>query len=549
MTTDPAAGASEANPDAFAFDREVRLSDEAWTFNNAPWDQQKVVTVGDYQYVPYWDGDGTLSLARRDLTDDAVQHVRFDRTVQDEDSHRNTALGVDAEGRLHLAYDHHDDPFHYRYSAPGFVTDPPASASPSDFSPETDMGLSSPEAPVTYPRFFTDQNGELYCAYRLGSSGDGDTYLHVHDAASNAWTRVGAVFSREGTYDAWDGSTSRSAYCHDWTFDDGSRLHVTWTWRETWETWRSNHGLHYAYSDDGGDTWCDNGGARIADVSADDPITVDDDTAVVEASVDSWLINQGTQALDAAGQPHVFTSRSTDVTPDRDDANRHYVHYWRTPDGQWHEQFVDDPSVDLAADAAVEPTRDADVLLDRGDLLFDANDDLHVYVAVDGRLYGAVATAASGWSDWTIYLLDEGPVRGMDGRKHDEYRWERDGVLSIPLERPNGNGGSAFALADYELRNPSAPDDPELSVTRESPSIVELNWSGARGATRYTVFRRPVDGLFSAVERGVGRGSFHTSYVDEDVADDAAYEYVVQAVNDAGRSDSNVAGVAKWSSS
>ncbi|MFB6308338.1 MAG: BNR-4 repeat-containing protein [Haloarculaceae archaeon] len=533
--------ATAATGEMFTETNETLLNGGTWAFNNSPWDQQKVITVGNYQYVPYWNHDGSLSLNRRNLTDDTIQNIHFDWTVPDEDSHRNTAIGIDNEGRLHLTYDHHDDPFRYRYSDPGFVTNPPSSISTSQFSGNTNMGLGGSEDPVTYPRFFNDQNGTLYCEYRIGASGNGDSYLHVHDAASNSWTRVGMVFSSAGTYDPWGGSTSRNAYHHDWTFDDNGRLHVTWTWRETWETWRSNHNIHYAYSDDGGYTWYNNDGTQIADVNAGDPIRVDDSGIVVrDAPVDSWLINQGTQALDSNNQPHIFTSRSTNTTTDFSNANRHYIHYWRTTDGQWHEQYIDDTSINLSEDTDIEPTRDTNILLNRDDLLFDANDNLHIYTAVDGRLYGAVATASSGWSDWTIYLLDEGPISGMDGRKHDEYRWEQDGVLSIPLERPNGGGGKELVMKEYQLQSTSAPAAPDLSVSSSSSSQVDLSWTGARGAVSYTIHRRPVGGSFSVVESGVAQNSFYTSYSDTSVSSGTDYEYRVEAVNSAGGTDSNI---------
>ncbi|WP_424004398.1 BNR-4 repeat-containing protein [Haloarcula salina] len=522
----------------FSFENETVIDTRTWAFNNAPWDQQKVVTVGDYQYVPYWDHAGRLSLARRNLRDDTVQTIHFDWTVPDEDSHRNTAIGTDDDGRLHVTYDHHDDPFHYRHSSTGFLTKPPSSIATGDFSENTDMGLRGTEAPVTYPRFFNDPTGTLYCEYRIGSSGDGNSSLHVHDSASNSWTRVGMVFSGDGTYGPWDDSTSRNAYHHDWTFDDSGRLHVTWTWRETWETWRSNHDVHYAYSDDGGDTWYDNDGALVGDVTANDPIRVDDGGVVVDAPVDSWLVNQGTQALDSDDQPHIFTSRSTNATTDLGDANRHYVHYWRTTDGQWHEQYIDDTAVDLS-NVGIEPTRADDILLNRDGLLFDADDTLHVYTVVDERLYAGVATASSGWTDWTIYCLHEGPITGMDGRKHDARRWEDAGVLSIPLERPS-ESGTKFVIQEYSLGATTVPAAPTLSVSRTASTAVALSWTEARGAVSYTVYRRPLGGRFAVVESGVARNSFFTQYTDTSIDPGTDYEYGVEAVNSAGGNGSNV---------
>ena len=233
----------------------------------------------------------------------------------------------------------------------------------------------------------------------------------------------------------------------------------------------------------------------------------------------------------------MFTSRSTDRTTEFDDANRHYVHYWQTTDGQWHEQYVDDASVDLS-NAGIEPTRSGAFLLDRGDLLFDGDDALHVYAVVDETLYAAVATASSGWGDWTVYVLHEGPITGSDGRKHDERRWANDGVLSIPLERPDGDGGTEFVLHDYALEPTTAPAAPTLSVASTS-SGVELDWTPARGASSYAIHRRSSSGSFEKVATGVAANSFYTRYTVEDVASDADDEYRVEAVNAAGGTLSN----------
>ncbi|ELZ59067.1 MULTISPECIES: hypothetical protein [unclassified Haloferax] len=58
------------------------------------------------------------------------------------------------------------------------------------------------------------------------------------------------------------------------------------------------------------------------------------------------------------------------------------LHYWRTTDGQWHEQYIDDTSVDLST-VGIDPTRAGDILLNRGDLLFDDSDYEYRLTAVN----------------------------------------------------------------------------------------------------------------------------------------------------------------------
>ena len=51
--------------------------------------------------------------------------------------------------------------------------------------------------------------------------------------------------------------------------------------------------------------------------------------------------------------------------------------------------------------------------------------------------------------------LFDGPLAtGEDGYEHDRVRWERDGVLTIPMTVADGAGeyGTGYALRDYVLR-------------------------------------------------------------------------------------------------
>jgi hypothetical protein len=508
----------------------------AHDWNNAPWDQQKVVTYGDYQYVPYWDADHHLVLARRHIETGTVQTLAFEHTLsRPGDPHNNTAVGISAgDGRLHLSFDHHNQPLNYLRSRAGFLDSPPAELSTDQFGTVGGIDADAPQSSVTYPRFFTDSEGELYLCYRQGYASNGDSHLLRYDADAGQWTSVGRVFASEGTYGGCLGAfESRNAYLHDLVFDEDDRLHATWTYRES-GGYNTNHDLHYAYSDDGGTTWHNNDGTQIADLEADDPIRVDDPGIVaVEVPQNYWFVNQGTMALDAAGQPHVFTHQSTNQTSDHassDDpvaaANRHYVHYWRTPDGTWNRQFVDDTTVDI----------DDYVGLKRGDLVFDDEDNLHAYTVMDGTIFAATASRASDWTDWRIYRLVDGYGGGGGGWKLDERRWERDGVLSVPVTRPTDDGRQ-FVLQEFRLERGARPQEPTLSVTTDTCSgapTTTLEVTEAVGAQRYTFYRRPTgsDDEWSVLAADVGADTFVHSTTDPDVTGDAVYEYRVAAEYD-----------------
>ena len=427
------------------------VDSEVWRWNWASWDQDKIATVGGYQYTVFWDADRVFVLARRDLRNQAVQTLRLpDFKLSSDDAHRNTCLGISPQdGRLHLSWDHHNNPLRYARSRAGFLTNPPPQMSADDIEPQQPItGQASLTSQATYPRFFNDPKGQLFLFYRQGGSGNGENYLFRYQSESGTWTPIGKAFSARGTYAPWDGNTSRNAYFHDLLFDANGRLHATWVYREIAASWASNHDLHYAYSDDGGQTWCNNAGQRIADLAANDPIELSDPGIVVrEIPVFSWVMNAGCMALDSKQRPHVVTYKLP--APQRPDKLQHNpppdidrrlraVHYWRADDGRW---LGGEP-----IGAGVEYGRVA-----RGDIIFDARDTLYFFYQPKAAKDGFVcleAKAEDRWERWRSYLLAGPEIAGMDASKHDRSRWRTDGILSITAKA----GERGFAIVDLEPR-------------------------------------------------------------------------------------------------
>ncbi len=447
LLTTSAWSAAPAETDAspWRMRKKIVVDKKAWNWNWSSWDQEKIITFGDYQYTVYWDADRVFVLVRRDLRTDDVQALRLPAfTLKNNDAHRNTCLGVSAaDGRLHLSWDHHNDQLRYAKSRAGLLTDPPKRLTVDAIEPRQPM-LSDPklERRVTYPRFLTDPKGTLYCTYRVGGSGNGDNYLHRYDAKSGAWTRIGMLFSRRGTYGPWKDSTSRCAYLHDLLFDPAGRLHATWVYREISASWASNHDLHYATSDDGGRTWHNNAGKQVADLAAGDPIELSDEgLVVVKIPVYSWLMNAACMALDSRNRPHVVTFRSP--TPHRPAKLEHnppkairlgqcFYHYWRDDEGAWHEAKIDPRGT----------------LTRRPDVVFDAADNLYFAYSTPEGFRGFRAGAADRWRTWDFYELTGPDILGKDASKHDRVLWRRRGILSFTAQTP----GHGFLIVDFTLR-------------------------------------------------------------------------------------------------
>ena len=249
------------------------------------------------------------------------------------------------------------------------------------------------------------------------------------------------IFSRKGTYEPWDNSTSRCVYLNDLLFDRRNRLHATWVYREAGATWASNHDLHYAYSDDGGLTWCNNGGKKIADLPAGDPIVLDDPGIVVaKIPVYSWMMNACCMALDSKNRPHVVTFKSPE--PHRPAKLKHsppqdildaqvFAHYWRDDGGRWR------------GGEAIEPG----ALPRRCDVVFDRRDTMYLYWTTPAGFRCLQASAENGWQRWTEYALTEPAFIGTDASKHDRVRWHEKGILSFAVQPSTGG----FAILDFTL--------------------------------------------------------------------------------------------------
>ncbi|MBN2295549.1 MAG: BNR repeat-containing protein [Pirellulales bacterium] len=416
----------------------------AWSWNWSSWDQEKIATFGDFQYAVYWDADQIMVLVRRDLRNNAIQTLRLKQcTLKNNDGHRNTCLGISAaDGRLHLSWDHHCDQLRYTRSRPGFLSKPPVKIRAEDIeSPQPMLSDPALESKVTYPRFIMNSQGKLFCTYRIGGSGNGDNVLNSYDPATATWRRLGMIFSRKGTYGPWENSTSRCAYLHDLLFDKRNRLHATWVYRETGKTWASNHDLHYAYSDDGGLTWYNNVGEKIADLPAGDPIALNDPgIVVVKIPVYSWLINAACMALDLKNRPHVVMFKSTsphrpvklEHSPPKDVREAQvFVHYWRDDDGTWRGGEPIEPGA---------PTQ-------RPDIVFDKRNSMYFYWPTSEGFRCLQASAEDSWRKWTGYSLTSPAFIGRDASKHDRTRWREKGILSFTAKPESGG----FAILDFTL--------------------------------------------------------------------------------------------------
>jgi len=90
----------------------------AWgTFiNGKSYQRMPLDTYKGWQYTTYYDQKQRLSIARRKLPAGSWQVIHFDDYLfKSNDNHNVTVLGIcRKDGTIHLAFDHHCSPLHYR---------------------------------------------------------------------------------------------------------------------------------------------------------------------------------------------------------------------------------------------------------------------------------------------------------------------------------------------------------------------------------------------------------------------------------------------------
>jgi hypothetical protein len=218
--------------------------------------KQSVVTHGDTQFVSFYDGEGRVVLAKRKLGGDAWETKTTSLTGSTSDAHNAINIGVDGDGFLHVAWDHHNNPLNYRRGSQPLSLD----------LVEAKM-TGRAESSVTYPEFHALPGGDLLFLYRDGGSGRGNLAMNRYDVKSRTWHQLSSNLI--------DGQGQRNAYWQACTYDRGT---------------------------DGGRTWTRSDGQPYAL-----PIIADTTEYAVRIPQKHELINQTSMTADAHGRPYIAT--------------------------------------------------------------------------------------------------------------------------------------------------------------------------------------------------------------------------------------------------
>lgn len=439
--------------------------------NGLSFQQDAILSHKGWQYVTYYNAVRHVCIARRKLPAGAWQILELkDYTQTENDSHNTISLGIcSQDGTIHLSFDHHDNDLHYRKSVVGLATIPDSSAwDASRFGATTNQLTGSRLTTITYPRFVSEPSGKLLMEFRIGSSGEGDSYLYEYDGTTGKWSRFGSD-SR------YLNGVGNNAYINGLDYGTQGRLHVTWCWRETPDV-VSNHDLLYAYSDDDGLTWKNNAGTSVGQTGSKyiSPST----NGIVAWSIqqNNGIVNQEAQGTDPQGRIHVFIR--TDSTLPGGTKKPFQTHFWRDESGKWTRINTRIPSG--------SPTGD------RGKILFDREGN--AFALLPGFRI-ASASAAQKWTDWKITYTGNSTMRTMEPL-FDRARLAEDGVLSVFWQEITTTGKATLRIQDFRLG--SVTDVNRKSESHRSNKTARQlfssrGWRWLRNATAFGLDGRVFD--------------------------------------------------------
>lgn len=248
--------------------------------NTVKFRKNALTTFKDFQFIAYYDSDGSVVLGKRKLKTTNWEIVKTPYTGNVKDAHNSISIAVDGDGYLHASWDHHGTKLRYAKSKLPLSLDLGTEESMTNIAEEK----------VTYPEFYNLPNGNLLFLYRSGSSGRGNMIINSYSVKDKKWSQIQS--------NLLNGEDKRSAYWQA-KADKKGIFHLSWVWRESWDV-STNHDICYARSFDGGLSWEKSNGEKYSL-----PITIASAEIAWKIPEKSSLINQTSMTADENGDPYI----------------------------------------------------------------------------------------------------------------------------------------------------------------------------------------------------------------------------------------------------
>lgn len=439
----------ELTKTAFSSDGSDRARDGQPRFNGPM--EGRVITYKNFQYVTYYEQNGSVIVARRNLD----RPNRWERVMVKghrmtlHDRHRKLAIGIsEGDGVIHLAFDHHNTPqFNYALSREGVANDPENAVWDDEtFRLMYNLGLSEDVGQVTYPNFYKILDADdLIVYWRSGGSVGGEMNLAHYSSTEHKWSYIGQISSRDGTY--LGKTDTRGPYHTGFHSDTTGVIHCAWLWREDAfdeQFSYGNHGLYYAYSSDGGFTWNNTYDELIADTKNGERISIDNIETVMEIPLGYEASNaQQYAAIDEkTGDFHYFSTHRVSLS----NTSKVVHHYIRRVNGEW----------------SVSATN----INNGGGFCYFAEN--YAFVLQDNDIF--YASRESEFSNWKKKTIDQSLRSGQ--AKWDASRLN-EGVLTYVVQSNPAELGDPTPVNIYEIRIAEDPlPKPKIEILKTASDTV-----------------------------------------------------------------------------
>ncbi|MEX2602348.1 MAG: BNR repeat-containing protein [Balneolaceae bacterium] len=375
--------------------------------------QNSIISRDSLQFTGYYDEEGTVVLARREIenTEWDVIPTRFEGDVRD--AHNNISLGLDGDGYLHMVWGLHGFPIRYVQSLEPWsleLTDPLEMTGES-------------ESAVTYPQFYTLEDGDLLFVYREGGSGNGNVMMNRFHTETRKWVPL--------HHPLIDGEGERNAYINPVAIDGEGGWHISWNWRNTPDV-ATNHNLSYAYSPDEGESWYDSSGE-----SYELPITYENSEIVREIPQNRELINQTSMTTDSGGNPFIVTY----WRPEGSETPQFHLVWQNRETGIWNTSQVGDRQTPFSL-SGMHTRR---IPISRP-LVVAGPDDCIYVVFRDFERGGGISLASAeppDYIEWSITELDTASV-GLWEPTYDPAAWRNHTQLHLFRQRVGQGDGETL---------------------------------------------------------------------------------------------------------
>jgi BNR repeat-containing family member len=437
-----------------------------------------LTTVGNYQFISYYQGDGKLLVGRRPVGADTWDLFRTQFTANNiNDDHDVSSIAIDGDGFLHMSWGMHATDFFYTKSTASVLNANPINLIGGNTGNSAALNSMTGlyNTSVTYPAFYNLPDGDLLFMYRNGSSGSGDYRLRRYDTATDQWSELGAGANQIwiGRQDPGSSLPDVNAYPNALAFDSQGNIHATWTWRTSGASYETNHNIMYARSPDGGATWTTMNGTPYTT-----PIYETNAQVAVAIPENNSLINTTGMAVDNFNQP-VVASWWAPGAAQGNNQRQYMLAWYDNGQQQWRTSQIshrtsDNPNV-LNEDNT--PIARPIVVVD------DSNRVIVAYRDSEGTNGVTIAysenTNRNDWKFVDITTADLGSWEPVI----DNNRWNKDRVLSF-LYQPTGLGQTSSPVSVLEWDSKKFFYDlhaPKLTMTvnRDSGAVTIQNGTGA----------------------------------------------------------------------